>query len=121
MWIFQSKAKCWQCHNGFNFTDEDFHNTGVGTVEGRPEPGRMAHTDDPADLGAFKTPTLRALLDTAPYFHDGSASTLFEVIEFYNEGGEPNSNLDPLMQPLDLSMREVELLESFLRALSRRD
>ena len=87
MWIFQSKANCWKCHNGFNLTDEQFHNTGVGVVNGAAHPGREQHTGNAADTGAFKTPTLRALLETPPYFHDGSAATLREVVEFYNDGG----------------------------------
>ncbi len=120
MWIFQSKAQCWRCHHGFNFTDEQFHNTGVGAVDGTPQPGRRDVTKDESDAGAFKTPTLRALLDTPPYFHDGSAATLRDVVEFYNRGGEANTNLDPLIHALDLTDREIDLLVAFLGSLSRR-
>lgn len=120
MWLFQSRAGCWQCHNGFNLTDEQFHNTGVGAIDDEPEAGRMAHTNDPKDAGRFKTPTLRALLETAPYFHDGSAATLRDVVEFYNEGGRANSNLDPKMSQLNLSEREIEMLVAFLGSLSHR-
>lgn len=120
MWIFQSKAGCWRCHHGFNFTDEKFHNTGVGVVDGRPEAGRMTYTGDPADAGAFKTPTMRALLETPPYFHDGSVETLREVIEFYNRGGEANTNLDEDIEKLDLTENEIDLLVAFLGSLSRK-
>ncbi|MCZ6836054.1 MAG: cytochrome-c peroxidase [Planctomycetota bacterium] len=119
MWIFQSKANCWRCHHGFNFTDEAFHNTGVGVVDGTSESGRMKYSNDVADRGAFKTPSLRALLMTPPYFHDGSVNTLREVVEFYNRGGEANENLDPQMKPLELNEKEIDLLVAFLGSLSR--
>ena len=121
MWIFQSKAGCWRCHHGFNFTDEKFHNTGIGANDGEPEAGRMTHTGDDADAGAFKTPTLRALLETPPYFHDGSVATLREVIEFYNRGGEVNTNLDAKIEPLNLTAPEIDLLTAFLGSLTKRD
>jgi cytochrome c peroxidase len=89
-------------------------------VDGKPQPGRQAVTGDAADLGAFKTPTLRGLTETAPYMHDGSIATLEEVVEFYQRGGNPNSNLDTIMQPLELSEAEVANLLAFLRSLSKR-
>ena len=121
MWIFQSKAGCWQCHHGFNFTDEAFHNTGVGAVDGLPEPGRMVVTGEASDAGRFKTPTLRALLQTPPYFHDGSAATLRAVVEFYNRGGEPNEHLDRRIRALSLSKSEIDQVVAFLGTLSRRE
>ena len=120
MWIFQSKANCWKCHDGFNLSDEAFHNTGVGAVDGVPRPGREQHSGDPADTGAFKTPTLRGLLETPPYFHDGSAATLRDVVEFYNDGGVKNTYLDPLMEPLNLSDEEIDMIVAFLGSMSRK-
>ena len=99
MWIFRSKAGCWCCHHGFNFTDERFHNTGVDAAEGRSEARQMTQTGDPADAGAFKTPALRGLLETPPYFHDGSVAILREVIEFYNRGGESKQILMTKSKP----------------------
>lgn len=119
LWVFESKGGCWRCHAGDNFTDEEFHNTGVGASEGRAEPGREAVTGRDGDRGRFKTPTLRGLAFTAPYMHDGSLATLEEVVEFYRNGGGPNPHLDPELVPLELSDREAELLVAFLRALSR--
>ena len=120
MWIFDSKGGCWQCHAGAgNFTDERFHNTGVGAVDGVPAAGRFAVTGIEADRGRFKTPTLRAVAHTAPYMHDGSFATLEEVVEFYRAGGGANANLDPLLRPRDLTDREAADLVAFLRALSR--
>ena len=66
MWLFESRAACWKCHNGPNFSDEALHNTGIGVADGRAEPGREAITSDPGDRGKFKTPTLRALASPRP-------------------------------------------------------
>lgn len=120
MWIYESKGRCWQCHSRPNFSDEKFHNTGVGVIDGKPEPGRQAVTGQDADWGAFKVPTLRGLTETAPYMHDGSIETLAEVIEFYRRGGNANSHLDPIMQALELSDAEANNLLAFLRSLSKR-
>ena len=118
LWIYESKGGCWKCHVGANFTDEGFHNTGVGAVDGVPRPGRFAVTGEEADRGAFKTPTLRGVALSAPYMHDGSLATLRDVVEFYREGGGPNAVLDPRIRPLDLTEAEVEALVAFLEALS---
>ncbi len=118
MWIFESKGQCWRCHTPPSFADEDFHNTGVGVRNGVAEPGREAITKNPEDRGKFKTPTLRGLTLTPPYMHDGSLTTLEEVVEFYRKGGEPNPNLDRHIQPLDLSDDDARNLVEFLKALS---
>ncbi len=118
LWIFESKGRCWICHSGPNFTDEQFHNTGVGAADGVAEPARVAVTGADADRGRFKTPTLRGLSMTAPYMHDGSLDTLADVVEFYRRGGEPNGHLDPAMQPLELTDDEADSLVAFLEALS---
>ena len=75
-------------------------------------------TSEDEDRGAFKTPTLREVARTAPYMHDGSITTLEEVIEFYDRGGEPNPYLDPELRPLNLTAAEKRALLAFLRALS---
>lgn len=116
-WIFESKGRCWQCHTPPLFTDEQFHNTGVGAVDGVPEPGRAAATKDPADRGRWKTPTLRRLRDSAPYMHDGSLGTLDDVVAFYARGGTPNTHLDPKMKPLELTDADRRHLVEFLRIL----
>lgn len=117
LWLFESRGRCWRCHSGKNFSDEGFHNTGVGSERAMPDPGRQGISRRPADRGAFKTPTLRGVSRTAPYMHDGSIKTLRQVVEFYNKGGRRNENLDPLMQPLKLSDRELGFLVEFLKAL----
>ena len=68
--------------------------------------------------GAFKTPTLRDVEHTAPYFHDGSAATLLDVVEHYNRGGEVKTNLSKDINPLHLSTTEKQDLVAFMRALS---
>jgi len=115
--IFEGKGNCSPCHAGFNFTDEDFHNLGVGMDAESPDLGRYNVTHDESDKGAFKTPTLRAIGKTAPYMHDGSIATLEEVVHFYNVGGHPNSNLSPLIEPLGLSEQEEKDIVAFLNAL----
>ena len=119
LWVYESKGRCWRCHSGPNFSDEDFHATGVGASDGLARPGRLAVTGEEADRGRFKTPSLRGVAHSAPYMHDGSLATLAEVIEFYRRGGEPHGNRDPLLEPLDLSDREAAALVAFLEALSR--
>jgi len=119
LWFYESRGGCWRCHSGANFSDEDFHNTGVGLRDGEPEPGRAALTGAPADRGRFKTPTLRGVARTAPYMHDGSLATLEDVVAFYRQGGHPNAALDPALAPLEMSETDAHNLVAFLRALSR--
>jgi cytochrome c peroxidase len=112
------KGDCAFCHTGFNFSDSDFHNLGVGLKAEKPDLGRYAVTQKAKDWGAFKTPTLRNLKDTAPYMHDGSEKTLTQVVEFYNRGGDKNKNLDGRIRPLHLSKTEVADIVAFLDALN---
>lgn len=118
MWLFESRGLCWKCHAGRNFTDENFHNTGVSWGKSPLDLGRFEFTKEDGDRGRFKTPTLRNVAKTGPYMHDGSVGTLKEVVQFYNRGGSPNPNLDPILRPLDLSEDDVQNLVSFLDALT---
>ncbi len=119
LWLFESKGACWKCHAGPNFSDEKFHNTGVGVKDGLPEPGRFTVTADEADRGAFKTPTLRMVAKTAPYMHDGSLATLDEVVRYYARGGNKNDHLDARIAPIELSDDDVAAIVALLEALSR--
>jgi cytochrome c peroxidase len=119
------KARCTLCHVGFNFTDEQFHNIGVGyDAETRSfkDLGRWAVTPIGAkydgDRGAFKTPTCRDLTRTAPYMHDGSEPTLTDVVKYYNRGGNVNDALDKDIKPLNLTDQEIADLVAFLEALT---
>lgn len=121
MKVFNGRGHCSPCHSGPNFTDNKFHNLGVGMSAAKPDVGRYAETHNMRDYGAFKTPTLRSVALTAPYMHDGSVATLEEVIEVYDRGGEPNPHLDPLMVPLRLTRGEKQDLVEFLKALTGKD
>jgi cytochrome c peroxidase len=129
--LFIGKAGCITCHDVFHpsvnalgggvalFTDHRFHNLGVGYSNGRMvDLGRYEVTRDPADWGAFKTPSLRNVALTAPYMHDGSLATLDEVVAFYDRGGTPNPNLSTGIQRLFLTRQERADLVALLRALT---
>ena len=123
--VVRQKAKCTLCHQGFNFTDEQFHNLGIGFDEktGRfADLGRWAIDPiggkDNAAIGAFKTPTVREVAQTGPYMHDGSLATLEQVVEHYDKGGTPNPSLDTDMKPLKLTAQEKADVVAFMKALS---
>lgn len=116
--LFSSRALCVICHKGDQLTDEGFHNLGVGTDGPRPDPGRQEVHGNPADWGAFKTPTLRDVARRPPYMHDGSLPTLQAVVAFYNRGGIPNRWLSTELRPLRLGPAEEADLVAFLEALT---
>ena len=119
MALFKGKARCLLCHNGPNFTDNQFHNLGVPQVGPLKEDlGRYNVTWQERDRGAFKTPTLRSVTETAPYMHDGAFKTLEEVIDFLDGGGGQNPTLSPLVKPLGLTKDEKADLLVFLKALT---
>jgi cytochrome c peroxidase len=119
--LFRGRAQCVTCHGGPNFTDDRFHNTGVGLRDGVPtDLGRFEISQDERDRGAFKTPTLRDVALTAPYMHDGSIATLESVIEFYSKGGGRSPYLDQRVRPFSLTGAEKQQLVAFLRTLSGR-
>ncbi len=150
--IFRTKARCQDCHRieqtNAVFTDNKYHNLGVGFSVIEPELfdivekvkkarasgqklddallsskkmselGRFAVTMEVEDIGRFKTPTLRNVAVTGPYMHDGSIETLEEVIELYDQGGEDNPMLDSGIRPLRLTEQEKADLLEFLKALT---
>ena len=111
MKLFFGKANCSACHAGASFTDNSFHNIGVlGTDEGRATINKSV-----GDKAAFKTPTLREIVRSAPYMHDGSMKTLEEVVAHYNKGGSPHPQLDEELFPLKLTEAEAADLVTFLK------
>lgn len=112
--LFFGKARCSACHSGPNFTDNAFHNIGVGMAAESPDAGRSAISKLEGDTGAFKTPTLREIARTAPYMHDGSEKTLTDVVQYYNKGGTHNEYLDEEIFPLKLTDDEVADIVKFL-------
>lgn len=115
--LFFGKANCTRCHAGPNFSDSMYHNLGVGVDKPNPDLGRFVVSKEETDKGAFKTPTIRDITQTAPYMHDGSEATLEAVVELYNRGGNKNPHLDSRMEPLNLSDQEKSDLVAFMKAL----
>lgn len=116
--IFQT-IKCNQCHDGVLFTDQQYHNVGIGMDQPNPDVGRFTASKKPEDTGAFKTPTLRDIAKSAPYFHDGSAKTLEEAVDIMLAGGKPNQYLDKKnLQPQRVLPEQREDLLNFLRSLT---
>jgi cytochrome c peroxidase len=116
--LFFGKANCTACHVGANFSDEKYHNLGVGMDAAKPDLGRYEVTKKDADRGAFKTPTIRNVAQTAPYMHDGSQQTLEEVVEWYDKGGHPNPFLSDKMKKLNLTAQEKKDLVEYMKALT---
>ena len=146
--IFRRKGNCANCHeislNNALFTDNRFYNIGWGfdklksvldrfivvlqngsdpkrfplSSEQRSELGRFNATKVIADIGKFKTPTLRNIAQTAPYMHDGSVQTLEEVVDYYDKGGVKNRFIDAAIFPLHLTDQEKLDLVAFMRSLT---
>ncbi len=116
--LFNTKAACQKCHTGWNFTDNGFHDTGVGDQD----KGRGADLPLEAMQHAFKTPTLRNSDRRSPYMHDGSEQSLEDVIDLYDRGGRvKRPSLAPEMVPLHLTKLEKSDLMAFLASLSSDD
>lgn len=118
--VFLGKGQCVRCHNGPHFQDGDYHNIGAPNPRGIMDWGRFQVSKKPTDLGAFKTPSLRGLPQTAPYMHNGSIDSLSGVIEFYSRLDTPVEigNRSPLLEPARLSPEEKGYLLDFLRSLN---
>jgi cytochrome c peroxidase len=146
--VFKPNGNCVTCHeiswNNALFTDNRFYNIGAGfthltpvldefiagvnqgknpeeiplTAAQRSELGRFNVTKMLADIGRFKTPTLRNIALTAPYMHDGSLKTLEEVIDHYDKGGDKNRFIDTKIFPLHLSQQEKADLLEFMKSLT---
>jgi cytochrome c peroxidase len=156
--LYIGKGRCVSCHvieqTQALFTDNKFHNIGVGfkrirgeeaetaaaflekkrggadvditvlTEANMSELGRFAVTENPTEVGAFKTSTLRNIALTQPYMHDGSLETLEDVVDFYNNGGRVKED-DPVsgfqsggIRPLSLTDQEKQDLVEFMKALT---
>ena len=113
--FFSDRAACTACHAGANFSDEKYHNLGVGMEVDNPDLGRFTVTNEESDKGAFKTPTMRNVALSAPYMHDGSQATLEEVVDWYVKGGHPNPHLSDKIKKLDLNDQEEQDLVAFMK------
>lgn len=124
--VFMDEAKgdCFHCHGSNNnplWTDNKFHNNGLDSV--LTDLGLGGVTGDPSDNGKFKSPSLRNLIFTAPYMHDGRFSSIDEVINHYSEGLQNSPTIDPLMKKVSqggvqLSLQEKANLKAFLLTLT---
>ncbi|KFF19224.1 cytochrome-c peroxidase [Chryseobacterium sp. JM1] len=132
MHLFRTKARCMNCHNGKNLTDESFHNIGLTYYKREYEDLGLYHiTKKAEDVGKFKTPSLRDLDYTAPWMHNGLMDDLYGVVSLYNSGmqminpspeekkADPNFPVtDHLMKPLKLNEQEVDAVVAFLKSMS---
>ncbi|MEM6428519.1 MAG: MbnH family di-heme enzyme [Deinococcota bacterium] len=144
--FLSERLECHHCHGSFNFTqslnhanlafaERPFHNTGLYNIDGEggyphPNTGLFEHTGDPSDMGKFRAPSLRNVALTAPYFHDGSARSLEEVVSFYENAGRViedgeyagdgrlNPHKDGFVQGFSLNDEERQGLLDFLHALT---
>src|SRR5438034_10541809 len=153
--LFNTRGRCNKCHaltedkrDVTNFTDNDFHNIGIGIIRHNVVAlarqaeqlvnsgdaaavdraalqtdmsalGRFLITKKESDIASFKTPGLRNVLVTGPYFHDGSQETLWDVIDHYHKGaGLQNPYLDEDIQPLALNEPEIDDVVAFLASLT---
>lgn len=119
LFVDRDKGACAACHHPPAFTDNGFHNIGLRSFGAEDRlPGRGKLKPVKAMDGAFKTPALRNVALTAPYFHDGSARTLADVVEHYAKGGEVKTNLSPAFRKAKLTEQEKADLVAFLEALT---
>jgi cytochrome c peroxidase len=123
--LFKGKAHCTDCHDGFNFSDGSFHNIGLndGELTGK-ELGRYNVKNRAAWYGVMKTPTLRDVTKSYPYFHDGSVKTLKEATVICASGGRYENNVknkSEYMKDRDLSEDEVDAIVDFMKTLTGPD
>lgn len=112
---FTNKGNCTICHSGFNFSDQSFNNVGINNDDiGLGKIRKRALWD-----GAFKTPTLRNIANTSPYFHDGSIKKLEDAVAFCAKGKrDKNTTVSPTLIDKHLSDKEIDSIIEFLHTLS---
>lgn len=120
--VFLDKGKCFDCHLGPDFTNDEFRNVGLYEGNSGDDLGRFKITGDSTDLGKLKVPGLRNVALTAPYMHDGRFKTLEEVIDYYDDPSQFVSNSinrdTSLNKPLRLTAQEKDDLLQFLHSLT---
>ncbi|MBB5644078.1 cytochrome-c peroxidase [Pedobacter cryoconitis] len=130
--LFRTKARCMNCHSGPLFTDDDFHNLGLTYYKRAKyeDLGRYNVTKNPEDVGKFRTPGLRNVLRTRPWFHNGLFDNIEGVMNMYNNGmpqpkQKPEELNDPLFPKTDVHIKRLNLTKterdaiiSFLAAIT---
>lgn len=111
--LFRTKARCMNCHNGPLFTDNQFHNIGFSQNDN----GYYQVTHKEEDMGKFKTPSLRDVMKTGPWMHNGKSTNMIEIINRLNSADSATNN-NKLIKPLNLSKKEINDLLAFLKAIS---
>jgi cytochrome c peroxidase len=130
--VYRTKANCISCHNSPYFSDNKFHNDGQSLFGSKHQDlGLFEVTKDSADLGKFRTPTLREISETGPWMHHGNFPKLKDVIDYYNLGNPapiqkkikstykgtlPENS--PILKNLNLTIEEKQALIAFLKTLS---
>lgn len=116
--LFMGKGRCAVCHTPPVYMDNGFHNIGLESGKASPDLGRFAISKKTEDTSAFKTPTLRSVALSAPYFHDGSAATLEEAVRYMASGGKADANKSSLLIDTKLNDTEIKQLLAFLNTLT---
>lgn len=117
----QPDGECSHCHSDPLMTADAFFNNGLQADDGNlnfPDNGRGSFTNNKADNGKFKGTTLRNIMLTAPYMHDGRLATIDDVLDHYNTGGQSSVNKDPLIYNHSLSKRQLDGLKAFLGTMT---
>ncbi len=117
-------GQCFHCHNRPLFTTNEYVNNGIDPAENGddfPDLGRFLVTGEKLDKGKFKVPTIRNMIHSAPYMHDGRFETLDEVLDHYLSGGHPSIGKDVNILPVDLTNFERESLKAFILTLTDDD
>ena len=113
-----NKGNCMACHTAPNFTDNGYHNVGID-MSPTADPGRYGIVKIGSMKGAFKTPTLRNVEATAPYFHDGSSASLRQVVDHYVRVGDQRpAGISTSIVPLHLSEQDRDDMVAFMKALT---
>ncbi len=112
-WLVFNKAQCGTCHVPPMFSDYDFHNVAVGD-----DAGRQDATKNEQDKGKFKTPSLRNVALTAPYFHDGKTDTLRAAVAFMAKGPDGKPGVDANWKTVKLTDKEIDALTAMLESLT---
>jgi cytochrome c peroxidase len=116
--VFMGKGRCSACHTPPLYTDGKFHNIGLEAGKAKPDLGRTVQSKHPEDTSAFKTPTLRSVAISGPYFHDGSRASLEAAVRFMAEGGGTDPGKDALLSGAGLSDEEIAQVVAFLTSLT---
>ena len=116
--LFMGKGRCAACHTPPFYGNSSFFNIGLEAGKAKPDPGRFNVTRNEADTGAFKTPTLRSIAISGPYFHDGSRATLEEAVRYMAAGGGDDPKKTTILTPTGLSDAEIAKVVEFLKTLT---